>query len=444
MILDTIKAYEGKAIIEKKGAYTYEDLNNQIEYYVEQLKTAILRNEVVIVSEDYSFSSIAVILALSKYPCIIVPLVFTTEDEFTLKKEACNANKILRIRDDEIFIEKIQKVDNSKNSDYSVITSEGESGIVLFSSGTTGKPKVMVHNFNNLINSFKAPRRQKTLVFLLFLMFDHIGGLNTLLGCLNTGTTMVLPENRNPLTIASLIEEHKVQVLPASPTFLNLMLMTEGIRDKDLSSLKMVTYGTERMPEALLNKLNERMPFVRFLQTFGTSESGIIKTKSKNSNSLFFKITDVNVEHKVVNGELYLKTKTSIKGYRNLKSKSFLDDGWFATGDLVDVDEEGYIKIIGRINDVINVGGLKVFPSEVEKKINEVEGVLDSTVYAKKNAITGEMVCAKVLIDGKSEPLEVKKRIKVNCDKNLEKYKRPVKLILLNEFKYTSRFKKTM
>ena len=82
------------------------------------------------------------------------------------------------------------------------------------------------------------------------------------------------------------------------------------------------------------------------MQTFGTSETGIVKTKSKSSNSLYFKIIDS--EFKVVENELFLKTKTQINKYEGLQSDSFTDDGWFKTGDIVDVDSEGYIKIISR------------------------------------------------------------------------------------------------
>ena len=443
MILETIRNYSGKAIIEDFGTYEYEELINQVHLYINDLRKHVQENDVIIVKEDYSFRSISLVLALSEFPCIIVPIVFTTEDEYKSKKEACNANKIITLTNDSrINIASLDFVKDSDQSDYQYITEDGNSGILLFSSGTTGKPKVMVHNFKNIIENFTPPRKQKNLVFLLFLMFDHIGGLNTLLGCLNTGTTMVIPKDRKPSTIANLIEEHKVQVLPASPTFLSLMLMTEGVENMDFSSLKMITYGTERMPGALLERLNERMPFVKFLQTFGTSETGIIKTRSKNSSSLYFKIVDEEVDYRIEEGELYLKTKTSIKGYRGLKSDKFSKDGWFATGDLVDVDVDGYIKIIGRVNDIINVGGLKVFPSEVEGKINEVDGVIDSTVFSKQNAITGEMVCAKVLIAIDKDKELVKKSIKEYCSKTLEKYKRPVKLLFEDKINHTNRYKK--
>ena len=180
MILETIRNYSGKAIIEDFGTYEYEELINQVHLYINDLRKHVQENDVIIVKEDYSFRSISLVLALSEFPCIIVPIVFTTEDEYKSKKEACNANKIITLTNDSrINIASLDFVKDSDQSDYQYITEDGNSGILLFSSGTTGKPKVMVHNFKNIIENFTPPRKQKNLVFFLFLMFDHIGGLNT-------------------------------------------------------------------------------------------------------------------------------------------------------------------------------------------------------------------------------------------------------------------------
>lgn len=440
MIITTIRKHKGKAIIDSSGEYSYKELTEQIEIYYSLLKNKISENEVVVVKGDYNFYTISLLLALSKYTVSVVPIVYITEEDFYSKIEAAGAHKIITISENANL--NIVPYKSESITDYSDIFNKKHSGIVLFSSGTTGKPKVMVHDFNNLLNSFTPPRKQRGLVFMMFLMFDHIGGLNTLLSCLNVGTPMVIPQSRNPDKITSLIKAHGVQVLPTSPTFLNLLLMQENLKFKDLSSLKMITYGTERMPEALLKKLTSFLPNVKLLQTFGTSETGIVKTQSKSSDSLYFKIVDEDVDYKIVEGELYLRTKTSVSGYKGLESKQFKEDGWFATGDLVNVDEDEYIKVIGRINDVINVGGLKVMPLEVERIINEVEGVVDCTVFSKKNAITGQMVCAKVVLENFENKNEIKKKIKKHCINTLEKYKCPAKIIFEEGLQITGRFKK--
>lgn len=442
MKIEQLSEFKGEAIIDKNGIYNFQELLSQINKYSNFLLETNIKKSVVVIDSDYSFYSISLLFALIDHNCIIVPIVKTTENEFKSKTDASEANVIIRINDNhEIDIENLN--DNVISySDYLTITDKKRSGIVLFSSGTTGTPKVMVHDFNNFIESFKPPRRQKTLRFLLFLMFDHIGGLNTLINCLNNGSPIVIPENRNPSHILDIIESKKIQILPTSPTFLNLMLQVEGLENRDLSTLKLITYGTEKMPKSLLNKLNVLIPNVKYLQTFGTSETGILKTRSKNSNSLYFKIVDDDIEYKIENNQLLIKSKTSTAGYKGYKSNKFTDDGWFITGDLIEQDEDGYMRIIGRTNDVINVGGLKVMPNEVEEVINAIDGVLDSTVFARENAITGQIVCAKIIINKGVDKGELKKLIKKTCSQKLDRYKNPVKIIITDTIEFTSRFKK--
>jgi acyl-coenzyme A synthetase/AMP-(fatty) acid ligase len=442
MKLSQLNEYIGDAIIFNDITYDFETLVNQIDSYKVLLSSWVKDDDIIIIDSDYSFHCIALLLSLSTFSCIIVPIVRTTDNELSEKMKASGANKIISFEINGDLCFKTIKNLNSTYEGYKEITLKNRSGIVLFSSGTTGTPKVMVHDFSGLLDSFKPPKRQKNLCFLLFLMFDHIGGLNTLLNCLNNGSTIVVPTKRSPSDILYLIEKHKIQILPTSPTFLNLMLLVDDFEVRDLSSLKMITYGTERMPIELLKKLNKLIPHVKFLQTFGTSETGILKIQSKSSSSLYFKIIDDDVDYKIEYNQLFIKSKTSVKGYKELKSTQFTEDGWFATGDLVDVDNDGYIKIVGRINKIINVGGLKVLPAEVEDIINSVDGVIDSTVFAKVNAITGHMVFARVVINEKMDEIEIKKQIKLICKHSLDKYKRPVKIEICKELNATPRFKK--
>ena len=255
-------------------------------------------------------------------------------------------------------------------------------------------------------------------------MFDHIGGLNTMLSCLSMGVTMVFPENRDPEDVSSIIERYKVNVLPASPTFLNLILISESYTRYDMSSLRMITYGTEPMPDNLLLKLKNVFLRVKFLQTFGTSETGITSTSSRSSTSTFLKIDDPNTEYKIIDNELWLRSKTQIMGYLNSSMERFTADGWFKTGDLVEQTEDGYLKIVGRNKELINVGGEKVLPSEVESVLFLMPGVNDCMVY---------------------EPiklLEAKKRVMLFCTDKLDRYKIPAKVVLMNESEYSERFKK--
>ena len=441
MILDIIQRYNGECITDNSGSYSYIDLANQVKYYNQLLESKIKKNDRIIIYSDYTFYSVSLLISLSQMNVNIIPIVKTTELEYNEKVSSVSPNLILSFNKKNDLNFKYINTENNSDKLFNQVTSIGDTGIILFSSGTTGTPKVMVQNFSSLISSISIPKRQKSLKFIILLMFDHIGGLNTLLNCLISGTTFVIPYDRNPSTVISLIYKYNVNILPTTPTFLNLMMMDESFNSLKLKSLKLITYGTERMSETLLNKLNDQLPKIKLLQTFGTSETGILKTQSKSSSSLFFKISDQNKEYKIIKNELFLRSKTQVKGYLNHENNSFKKDGWYATGDLVETDKDGFIKIIGRKNKIINVGGLKVLPKEVEDVINKIEEVDDSSVYGEENNLVGNIVCARIFTSYHDKKY-LKSIIKAECRKSLDKYKIPVKLHF-SKLKITNRGKKS-
>ena len=426
MIVELIKNYKGECITDQNGSYTFSDLITQINDFKTLLNGKFRKHDRVLIYSDYTFHSISLLISLSDTNINIIPLVKTTESEYQEKIESVSPHFTLSFDNNKLIIEKY-KLTSNKEEVFNEVTKQGNTGIILFSSGTSGKPKVMIQNLTKIISSIKVPRRQKSLRFIILLMFDHIGGLNTLFNCLINGSPFVIPKDRNPSLVISIINKHQVNILPTTPTFLNLFMMDESFNYDNLKSLKLITYGTERMSGVILNKLNLNLPRVKLLQTFGTSETGILKTQSKSSNSLFFKIVDDEKEFKIEGDELYLRSKTQVNGYVNHSNDNFLKDGWYATGDLVESDEEGYIKIIGRKNKIINVGGLKVLPKEIEDVINLVNGVDDSTVFSERNNLVGNIVCAKIFTQLENIK-ELKSEIKSICRKNLDKYKVPVKL----------------
>lgn len=423
MIKKIIKSYNGKCIIDSLGHYSYEDLNKAVSNYQKKLELHVKKGDSVVINSDYNFYSIAIFISLIDLKVNIAPLVKSNSNENIIKIKELDPNIILTIDSRGIV-----NIDKKTKDGNETKNNNNNTGVVLFSSGTTGKPKMMIQNLEQIISQIKVPKKQKTLRFMIFLMFDHIGGLNTLLNCLISGSPIIIPKHKNPSHIIKLIYEHKVNVLPTSPTFLNFLLMSEDFNFQKLKSLRLITYGTERMSEILLTKLNKLLPNVKLIQTFGTSETGILKTKSLSSNSLFFKITDDNQTYKVVDGELYIKSKTSVGKYLNDNNNSnFKENGWYASGDLVEEKENGYLKIIGRVSKIINVGGLKVLPGEVEKVINSVDGVIDSTVYGEKSPVTGQIVCAKVFTKN-FDKKTIKNSIKKKCRNKLDKYKVPIKI----------------
>lgn len=430
-----------RALVDKNGSYSYRELYDQILIYIDVLeKENITENQIVIIQSDYNFHAISLFMALYEKRSIIVPLVSDLKEEVDKKVEVSSCDFLIRVKG-RGSLEIKQYTQQNKHHLAADLINNNKSGLILFSSGSTGEPKAMIHNLDSLMDTF-SNKRKRSLNIIIFLMFDHIGGLNTLLNFLSSGANIILPNNRNPDDIALLIEKNKVHILPSSPTFLNMMLMAGSAEKYDLTSLKMITYGTETMPESLLKRLRMAFPKTKFLQTFGTSETGIVQTTSKSSESLEMKLDDENQEHKIVNGELWLRSKTQILGYLNSDMDSFTEDGWFKTGDLVEELENGYIRIVGREKEVINVGGEKVLPSEVESFLMQMEIIKDALVRGEKNAITGQSVVADVVIIEGLETKKAKSMIRLFCKKNMPMFKVPTKINFLEQTNISNRAKK--
>ncbi|HPJ24393.1 MAG TPA: fatty acid--CoA ligase family protein, partial [Bacillota bacterium] len=274
-----------------------------------------------------------------------------------------------------------------------------------------------------------------------FLLFDHIGGFNTLMYILSSAGTIVALQSRSPEETCRLIEKYQVELLPTSPSFINMILYSRVYEKYDLSSLKLVTYGTEPMPEATLKKFHSLFPNIKLKQTYGLSELGIMSSKSEGSDSLWLKVGGAGYETKIVDNKLWIMAKSAMLGYLNAPSP-FDEEGWFNTGD--EVEQKGdYIRFLGRDSEIINVGGEKVYPAEVESVILEVEHVKDAIVYGKQNPLLGHMVCTDITLDSDYlDPSEMKKTIKKHCLERLERYKIPVKINISNKVFANDRFKR--
>jgi acyl-CoA synthetase (AMP-forming)/AMP-acid ligase II len=264
--------------------------------------------------------------------------------------------------------------------------------------------------------------------------------LDTLFYCLSNGSCLITPETRTPEGVCLAIESHRAEVLPASPSFLNLVLLSEAYRKYDLSSLKYITYGAETMPSETLRRCSEVFPGVVLLQKYGTTEIGTMRSKSEHPGSLWVKIGGEGYQWRVVDGILHIKAESAMLGYLNAPSP-FTADGWFNTGDCVEVDGDN-LKILGRKSDIINVAGQKVYPAEVEDLISQMGNVADVTVYGEKNALLGNIVCARVNLI-RHETLEnFVVRLKQHCRGRIEKYKVPLNVVISQDPQTNARSKK--
>jgi len=430
------------AIVWRGRPYSYRWLLEQVAAFDEKLEAEqVERGAVVSLEADFSPNAIAGLLALIDRACTIVPLTPSVEAHKAEFREVAQVEVAIDLgADDEIAFERLRGPGHHP-VDHPILLSLKEQerpGLVLFSSGSTGKSKAAVHDFVPLLEKFKVKR--KSIRAISFLLFDHIGGVNTLLYNLSNGGCVVTVEERSPDAVCAAIAEHGVQLLPTSPTFLNLLLLSEAWARHDLSSLELVTYGTEPMPEPTLARFVAAIPHVKLQQTYGLSEVGILRSKSRANDSLWVKVGGEGFETRIVDGLLEIRAQSAMLGYLNAPSP-FTADGFFKTGDAVEVDGE-WLRILGRTSELINVGGEKVYPAEVEGVLQLMEGVEDVAVGAEAHPITGQIVKARVKLTREESPAEFRRRMRAFCKGRLERFKVPQKVELVAESFHGGRFKK--
>jgi long-chain acyl-CoA synthetase len=351
----------------------------------------VRKGDVVAIIGDFNPSSILTLLRLIDVGVVVVPLTVETRHEHEYFFESALVDVVVE------GTEVKRRSHSQKHEFIEKLRELGHAGLVLFSTGTTGRPKAILHDLTLFLKRFETPR--PTLRTINFLLFDHIGGINTLLHTLFNKGVVVAPESRTVDSILETCRRFNVEVLPTTPTFLRMMLMSGAVPSKVPDCLKVITYGTERMDQPTLDELCKLLPAVDFRQTFGMSELGIVRVKSEARDSLFMKVGGEGVETRVVDSVLQIRSSSRMLGYLNAPSP-FDAEGWYDTKDVVEV-KDGYYKVTGRISDVINVGGLKFMASEVERVALQFPNVSLVKATPKSNPITGQHV--ELLVQPTSE-----------------------------------------
>ncbi len=439
-LIERLRSWGDKpALVWRNEPWSYRQLSDAVELAIAELRQrGIASGSTLAICGDYSPKVCASLLAALVNRNIIVPLSSAVAPR---KERLMELGEVrFAITFDEGDRAEVTAFDRSvAHPLLRQLADRGAAGLVLFSSGSTGESKASVLDFDKLVAKFQAARPSyRTLVFLLL---DHIGGINTLMHVLCHGGTLVTTPDRAPETVCAAIEAHRIQLLPTTPTFMRMLMIADTLKGHDLGSLEIVTYGTEPMPASTLAAVREAMPWIRFKQTYGLSELGILPTQSRSSDSLWLKLGHSGFEHQVRDGVLWLRSETAMLGYLNAPSP-FDADGWFNTQDLVEVDGE-YLRIVGRKSEMINVGGEKVHPTEVENVLLQCPNIKDATVSGRANPVTGQVVAAKVTLLRAAAPDQLRQEVRRFCRSRLEPYKVPVVIDIIADDHHGARYKKS-
>ena len=393
--------------------------------------------DVVGILGDFSPAAVAGLLALAELGTVVVPLAHGSIDQHERFFGIAQVERLVVVDDDDRF--EVSTVGRRGNHPLlERLRADDDAGLILFSSGSTGEPKAILHALSPLLRKFRKLRRAYRTIS--FLLFDHIGGVNTLFYTLaNLGCTIV-PRARTVTAVCEAIQAHRAELLPTSPSFINLLLFADAPSHYDLSSLRLITYGTEVMPEHTLERAAAAFPNAKLHQTYGLSELGILRSKSEATDSLFVKVGGEDYQTRISNGTLQIRAKTSMIGYLNADNP-FDAEGWFDTGDVVE-QKGDYYRIRGRESDIVNVGGQKVFPAEVERVIGELPGVIDVVVMGEPHLLLGQVVVAVVQTTEPRSAIELKREIGKIARGRLQPYMVPAKVRVVEDSPVSYRYKK--
>ena len=425
------------ALMAHEGIASCDALLNEADVWVRNLRAqGIAQGDICGFAGDYNLATVSLMLALMRIGAVLTP--------FSLQM-AGEREQLAEVAGTQWFVDPGTRAvtREPKRSATSPLIEQlrarEHAGLIVFTSGSSGKPKAILHDIERVASKFSTARKPWRM--LLMLLMDHFGGFNTLLACLFDGGVGICVGDRSPQNVCRSIEAFQAELLPTTPTFLGLLIGSGIWKNYDLSSLKLITYGAEPMPPSILSKIAQIVPNAELKQTYGLSELGVLRSSSPDAGSLWLKIGGNGFETRVVDGELHIRSSSSMLGYLNAPSP-IDESGWMNTGDLVE-QQGDLIRFVGRRSDIINVGGQKVFPTEVESVVLEVEGILDVLVTGMPHRLLGNAVIAQVAIASSSTPEEIVERARDHCRERLQKFKVPLKFeIVERESLSSSRSKK--
>ncbi|MEK6949965.1 MAG: long-chain-fatty-acid--CoA ligase [Nanoarchaeota archaeon] len=340
------------------------------------------------------------------------------------------------------FIDFNEFIKNANDNEPNADINDEDGSIMFYTSGTTGKCKGALLSHKNMESDLEALKQTWHLTdkdkLLLTLPLYHIHGLGVALcGSFYNGCSFVLRKKFDPEEVLKLIQEKKTTLFMGVPTMYIKILEVKNKEKYDISSMRLFISGSAPLSAET---------FKEFKETFGhevLERAGMSETNMNFSNPYHGKrkpgtvglplpCVQVKIADKNFNevpqgkeGEILLKGLNVFKGYWNdeEKTKESFHDGWFITGDIGKIDEDGYVTFLGRSKDLIISGGLNIYPAEVEEVINSHPLVLESAVISVPDKYFGEAVKAFVVL---RDSIKVSEKGIINyCKQKIASYKKP-------------------
>lgn len=365
-------------LVENGIDYTYDNLLsdiNQTNSYYPQYKSDDLYN---------FFLNLILALVYSK-PLILIDSDVNVVEIDNLDYNLMNLSEPLTEKTFNSIGEIINKVENSNSE------------ITLFTSGTTGQPKKVIHTVQTLIRNVRKSNDYLKHIWAFAYNPTHMAGLQVFFQAFLNSNVIINVFNKGREEVYAYIDSYKVTHISGTPTFYRLLLPFE----KTCNSIIRVTLGGEKSDSKLYKALEQIFPEAKMNNIYASTEAGSLFS----AKGEFFQIpSSIQDKISVIDNELYVHK--SLLG----KSDSFIfNDDYYRTGDLIEWEnkKKGLFRFKGRANELINIGGYKVNPSEVESVISQLPDIIHTIVYGKSNSVLGNILCADIKLKGDSDITEL-------------------------------------
>ncbi|KRA37597.1 MULTISPECIES: class I adenylate-forming enzyme family protein [unclassified Nocardioides] len=322
--------------------------------------------------------------------------------------------------------------------------------LVIYTSGTTGRPKgVLLDHANiaamsaSLVEHFDLTATDTSLLVLP--LFHANGLIASVVSVLRAGGDVVVAPRFSPSTFWDLVEEHRPTYFSAVPTMYAVLEATTE-RAVDTSSLRFVISGAAPMPAELITRFEQRFD-VAVVEGYGLSEGSVASTinpvagpRKPGTVGIALPGQEVAVvsstgEHQPtgLRGEVVIRGANVMRGYlgRPEETAKVLRDGWLHTGDVGTIDEDGYLRIVDRIKELIIRGGENIYPKEIEECLYGHPAVLEAAVVGQPDSVLGEVPVAYVA--AKPGLAVTEDELRAHCAASLARYKVPEAVHVLAE-----------